>query len=165
MWGSTRVGFSDTDWSRNGSTRVPEPAGYPLIRRLLRGLDALLSPRAGMPAFFLRPPGTPLAPVPLTRCRLRAWGEGTGPLVFDSGPLHQTESEFTRAKPARVAGVAFDQSSTFSAASMASLSPGSSGSVLGSNRAAIRPSRSTMNFSKFQVMSPGNGDSLPVSHW
>src|SRR6266446_5735355 len=48
------------------------------------------------------------------------------------------------------------------AASMAATTSGASGTVLGSNRLRIFPSRPIRNLPKFHLMSPGNGESLPA---
>ena len=49
------------------------------------------------------------------------------------------------------------------ASSIAAMSAGSSGAVLGSKRASGVPSLATRNFSKFQVISPGNAAASPLS--
>ncbi|MNN83434.1 hypothetical protein D3C81_2004700 [compost metagenome] len=53
-----------------------------------------------------------------------------------------------------------DQARAFSTAW---ISAGSSGAVRGEKRASTRPSLPTRNFSKFQVMSPGNSAPSPAS--
>ncbi len=50
-----------------------------------------------------------------------------------------------------------------SAFSIAWMTAGSSGAVRGEKRARTRPSLPSRNFSKFQVMSPGNSAPSPAS--
>src|SRR6266404_8404962 len=65
---------------------------------------------------------------------------------------------------AKISG--FDRIVTYfdaSAASMAAVTSGESGVVLGSNRLMILPSRPMRNLPKFHLMSPGKGESFPAS--